>query len=304
MERGNNMAFGDMFKGSYYKEELDKANRRIAELEAAFTPEMQEADALKKMVFALYQEKAEIEASKDQLDRTIVEMNSTKVSLENDIEAKKKQVLTLDDEILLQEFGLYRPRYEFANTSEYKAKLDSIRNKQKNMIRSETAIDGNMNWTVNNSAAQGKKMIKDMQKLLLRAFNSDCDDAVSKVKYNNFDASLKKITSSRNAISKLGTVMNLSISPEYYDLKVEELTLSFEYQQKKQEEKEEQKAIREQLREEAKLQKEIEEARKNIEKEKKHYTNAFAKAEKEYAAAKTDDEKNALREKLEELQSH
>ena len=32
---------------------------------------------------------------------------------------------------------------------------------------------------------QGNKMIKDMQKLLLRAFNSECDDLISKVKYNS-----------------------------------------------------------------------------------------------------------------------
>lgn len=251
------MAFGDMFKGNYYKEELEKANQRIAELEAAFTPEMREVESINAHIKKLIAEKEDIEKSKELLDRTLVEMNSTKASLTNEITAKKKQILTLDDEILMQEFGIYKPRYEFASSSEYKSKLDTIRNRQKNMIRTEEAIIGTKNWTVNNSEAQGKKMVKDMQKLLLRAFNSDCDDAVSKVKYNNFDASLKKITSSRNAISKLGTIMNLSISQGYYNLKVEELTLAFEYQQKKQEEKEEQKALREQLREEAKLQKEI-----------------------------------------------
>ena len=36
-------------------------------------------------------------------------------------------------------------------------------------------------------------MVTDTQKLLLRAFNSECDELVSKVKYTNFDASLNKI---------------------------------------------------------------------------------------------------------------
>ena len=52
--------------------------------------------------------------------------------------------------------------------------------------------------------------------------------------------------------------MNISISSVYLDLKVKELRLAFEYQQKKQEEKEAQKAARAEMREAARLQKEIE----------------------------------------------
>lgn len=31
-----------------------------------------------------------------------------------------------------------------------------------------------------------------MQKLLLRAFNSECDETIGKVKYNNFETSKKR----------------------------------------------------------------------------------------------------------------
>lgn len=58
-------------------------------------------------------------------------------------------------------------------------------------------------------------------------------------------------------------------------MKVEELRLAFEYQQKKQEEKEAQKTARAELREAAKLQKEIEAQRKKIEKEQLHYQTAY-----------------------------
>lgn len=60
--------------------------------------------------------------------------------------------------------------------------------------------------------------------------------------------------------------MSVSITPTYLKFKLDELTLAFEYAQKKQEEKEAQKALREQMREEARLQKEIEEQRKNLRK--------------------------------------
>ena len=62
-------------------------------------------------------------------------------------------------------------------------------------------------------------------------------------------------------------MMSLYIAPNYINSKIEELTLAFEYQQKKQEEKEAQKAARAEMMEAAKLQKEIEAQRKKIEKE-------------------------------------
>ena len=55
--------------------------------------------------------------------------------------------------------------------------------------------------------------------------------------------------------------------------------MAHEYQVKKQEEKEALKEARARMREEAKLAKELEEARKNIEKEQKHYSNALKKIE-------------------------
>ena len=143
------------------------------------------------------------------------------------------------------------------------------------MIKNEIAIVGNINWTVDGSKAKGAKMVRDIQKLLLRAFNSECDEVVSRVSYANFDSSKSRIEKSYQSISNLGKVMKIEISYSYLQLKIQELTLAFEYKQKKQEEKEEQKILKAQLREEAKLQKEIEETRKKILKEQQHYQNAL-----------------------------
>lgn len=120
-------------------------------------------------------------------------------------------------------------------------------------------------------------MVTDTQKLLLRAFNNECDTIVSKVKYTNFDASLDRIYKSAETISKLGTVLGISVNQKYLALKVKELRLAFEYQQKKQEEKEELKAARTEQREQAKIQKELDDQRKKIEKEQTHYQTAFEK---------------------------
>lgn len=145
-------------------------------------------------------------------------------------------------------------------------------------------------------------MVADTQKLLLRAFNAECDDAIEHVRYSNLEASEKKIERSRDAISKLGEIMSIRITSDYYQLKLEELYLAFEYQEKKQEEKEEQKEARARLREEQKLAREIEEERKKLEKEQKHYQNALKQLKMQIEEAPKE-EKAALAAKKEELEN-
>ena len=213
---------------------------------------------------------AELEVKKEKLEK---EINR----LEMSVGKLKKDAVFFEDALIYQDFGLYTPRYNFITAEEYKIKLEQIRTKQKEMIKRDTAIAGAKTWTVDGSKSKGEKMIKDMKKLFLRAFNSDCEDTISKVKYNNYEMSVKKIRQSAESIEKLGKMMSLYITSNYINSKIDELHLAFEYQLKKQEEKEAQKIARAELREAARLQKEIEEQRKKVEKEQTHYQTALNK---------------------------
>lgn len=258
------MGIMDIFNAGKIKKE----NEGLKEL---LTPEMQDAATLNAHII-------ELEAKKEKLEKTADRLSAS-------IEAMKKEAIFFEDAITYQEFGLYTPRYNFVSSEEYKAALDKTRANQKAMIKNDTAIAGSKTWTVDGSRSKGNKMVKDMKKLFLRAFNSDCEDVISKVKYSNYDMSLKKIQQSASSIQKLGTMMALYITPNYINSKIEELRLAFEYQQKKQEEKEAQKAARAEMREAAKLQKEIAEQRKKMEKEQTHYQTAYEKLLKQLDAA-------------------
>ena len=201
------------------------------------TPEMRDAQTVRIMLRDLENERQGLQNQLTNIKNDISIQTGRYNDLERQIQQKRTELIDLDDEILVQEFGLYRPHYEFANSLDYKEKLAEIRSKQKAMIKEKRAVSGNTAWQVNGSASQGKKMVSDTQKLLLRAFNTECDEVIGKVKYTNFDASLNRIYKSAETISKLGTIMNIAINKPYLDLKVQELRLAFEYQQKKQEEK-------------------------------------------------------------------
>ena len=144
-------------------------------------------------------------------------------------------------------------------------------------------------------------MVTDTQKLLLRAFNNECDDLVAKVKYTNFDASLNKMYKSSEAISKLGSIMSISITQIYLDTKVKELRLAFEYQIKKQQEKEELQAARAEQREQAKVERELAEERKKLDKEQTHYQTAYEKIQKQL---EMDPDNAELQQKEKEISQH
>lgn len=213
-----------------------------------------------------------------ELTKQINTLQSKKEILENQINElcsnileKKKQIIELDDEILYQSFGLYTPIYDLMNSSMYKERIKLCRNEQRDMIKNKYAAYCFTNWTVNNSIREGKKMTNRNIQQILRCFNNECDYLISKVKYNNIDAIKNKIEKSFNDLNKLNEINSIEISQKYLDLKIEELQLCYEYEQKKQEEKEILKQERETAREQTKLLKEIEEVRKKIKKEQEHY---------------------------------
>ncbi len=255
------MSLLDIFHISKIKEENET-------LKSLMTPELQNAVNLTNHIKELQNQEAA-------LNQSIAEKNTTLLSLDNEIADRKKLIISFNDDISVQDFALYQPRYSFANSTQYKDRLAQIRDKQKDMIRANAAATGDFTLLFNNSKAQGTKVVKDMQKLLIRAFNSECDEVINNVKYNNYDMSFRKITNSANQIAKLGQMLKICITTDYYNLKIEELQLALEFQIKKQEEKEEQRQLRAEERERVRLERELEEQRKKIEKEQSHYQKAL-----------------------------
>lgn len=158
------------------------------------------------------------------------EAKSELLSTKKRLAEVKNELIETEEAALLQSFGLYTPHFEFARADNYKARLLEIRARQKDAVKDGLAVTGNTTWSIDGSQTRGRKMVADIQKLLLRAFNAECDDIVEHVRYNNIESSEKRITASRDAISKLGQIMGIGITAGYYRMKIDELHLSFEWQ--------------------------------------------------------------------------
>lgn len=211
----------------------------------------------------------------------------------------RKSIVATEDLALLQEAGIYRYRHPLTDVVAYQKELASIEEQIKAMTRKDGgAVLATTSWTVNGSAAQGRTMVRDFSKLMLRAFNAEADNLVRGLKPYKLAAAIDRLAKVAEVIERLGKTMQIRISPPYLKLRVRELELTSDFLQKEAEEKEAERVERERLREERKVQLEIERERARLEKERQHYTNAL-----EALVAKGDDAGAArLREQLGDVQ--
>lgn len=294
------MGILDTFKGNEYKRQLEEASAKIAELEALLTPEMREALSIQEKIKQLNAQKNSLDDVID-AQRELEAARERKVrELDAKIKEKESQLVTFDDAILVQDFGLYEPRFDFASSTQFKDRLKQCRDRQKEQIKRINKSTESTQWTVNGSAAKGRKMVKETTKLLLRAYNGECDEIVRKVKTTNVNKSIEQVYKTAETINKLGSTMGISIPRSFMQLKEEEVRLAYEFAQQKEREKEALREAREREREERKLAQEIAAERKKLEKERKQYLAAYKEITDRLKTA-SEDELAALEEKAAEL---
>ncbi|HBF7486535.1 TPA: DUF4041 domain-containing protein [Clostridioides difficile] len=201
------------------------------------------------------------------------DINTTLKNKKEELKRLSEELIQTEDEVLLQSFGLYNPKYDFENSDEYMKKLKEIREMQKLLIRNKTGVKYSDSWTVDGSVQKGRTMTNQNIKTALKLFNSECDIAMSKVSFKNIDSIEKRIRKAFTDTNKLNTSNKVSIKENYLNLKIDELYLYYEYLQMKEEEKEEQRALREQMKEEALVQKEIENQKRKLKKEELQFKN-------------------------------
>jgi len=235
--------------------------------------------------------------------RILKEVESGEVSLraaetlrkdvENKIQALQLALKPLEEEADLRSVGFYKPHYQFEHVESYEAELERIHELQKGMLKNKAAAVCSAEWRVNGSLVEGKKQIKDTLKLILRAFNAESDAAVAKVRFNNILIMEARIRKSWEVLNDLVDVQKCRIVVEYLDLKLQELHLVYEYEERVQKDKEEQRLIRERMRDEEIARREIEKARAEAEEEEAQYQEALLRAR--------DEAEKAVGEKQEKL---
>ena len=276
--------------------EIAKENRKLEEIQT----KINEADADYKSRKEAYEK-----TLKDFKDLTDIQSEITRENQKlNEIKAKTNEMAlgyknkrTLYDKLLnginsLEEnleiisYGLYKPHFDFDTSEEYQKRILTNHQRQKQLLKDKTASACSKEWIVEGDKKKGAEMIARNTKLALRAFNSECDGAILKAKWNNVSKMEDRIEKAYEEINKLVAPLNIKITNKYFSLKLEELHLVYERQEKLYQEREEQKLLREQIKEEEKAMKEFKAAKKAAENEERQCQKSLDEARKKIETVK------------------
>lgn len=270
---GCDEAFADL---TAKHEEFCEKYRSVIDVDA-------EANRIRASLAALGQERERV--SEENRNRQ-VELNRQYEAARLVYERLKAEVATVEENLEDISFGIYKPHYDFQTSEEFKRHIEENRDLLKRYIKDGRAAVCAVEWSVGNSRREGERMQKQYTKLLLRAFNGECDAAIAKVAWNNIARMEERIKKAFSAINDLGGVMKVSITGAYLSLKLAELRLQYEYEEKKHLEIEEQRLIKEQMREEERAQRELEKAQLEARADEERFEKALEKARVEIGKAK------------------
>lgn len=207
------------------------------------------------------------------------------------------EIIQLDDEKILQEVGIYRYHHPLENAELYRARLDALAKRIADAVKADCAIERSSTFSFDGSLAKGQAMASDLGRLMLRAYNAEADNTIRSLRVGNVVTAKRRLEASREAIAKLGRLMEMRICDSFHELRLEEVELAADYAKKKQQEREAAKEDRERLREQRKVELELAEERERLDKERAHIAAALRKLE---AAGEVDGE---LEQRLVEIDS-
>ena len=146
--------------------------------------------------------------SKKEIEKTTKESEELKKKYTSNREIYKKlmeELAILNSDMEMVEFGFYKPHFEFETSEEYKEEIKKSRAKQKDLIRNKEAIKCFTEWEVGGSRVAGRATENQYMRLMMRAFNNECDASILKVKWNNVSTMETRIEKAFEVINKLGT---------------------------------------------------------------------------------------------------
>ena len=119
-----------------------------------------------KSVDDLAQEIERLKAEYEGLKDTYTRARETYTKLLEDTSRVEDELSTLKEEQSFAiEYGVYAPHFDFDTSEDYKIKISSIRQEQKEQIKSGSAVVGGNGITWNGSAAKGKEMVDRFKSL-------------------------------------------------------------------------------------------------------------------------------------------
>lgn len=233
--------------------------------------------------------------------KDILKLDDELKKRQSELKALQKEVIVLNDDLDLQEYGFFERKYKFSDSTKYKEELETLRKRQKQLVKDKKAGVIVRPILLDNSKSKGRAMQNQLIKAMIRGFNGEVDAHLVKVTATNLSKKVDAVVKSFNQLNKMYSRNLVCLSNDYLELKISELQLAVEYELQKLEEKELLREQRAKEREDKKLQAELAAKRKQIEKDRKHFKQMLDNVE-ELLKTANEEEKEKLNLQLAEYQ--
>ena len=246
---------------------------------------------------------ANADEEKERVEADVKGLTAERESLASKVVGLRREYRHLTDEVTLAETGFYECRYHHDTSAAFKTALAANQKRQKEMLKGNSAAlcTGQIGVT-----KAEREQVDKLLSLMLRAFNGECDAAVAKVRYNNYEQLRNRVERAFVTINKLGGLQGCEVAKWFLMLKVEELQLTCEHAMKFQAEKEEQREIKEQMRQDALVARDRERATQEALDEERRRWIDVEKARRDFEAARAEqksaEEQESLRQRVSELE--
>ncbi|MEA3030334.1 MAG: hypothetical protein QOG13_1659 [Sphingomonadales bacterium] len=263
--------------------ELEQTQRQLEQTLRDLAGTQQELGGLNERFAGIVnadEEEARVRAATEDSARQLEALKASYLEKKAVYDRLLQEIAIFDERLSFAEMGVYEPHFDFSDSDEYKEEIRTARELQKTLIAAKTAVYCTTNWTVDGSSAKGQTMTNRNIRLTLRAFNNECEAAIANTRWNNVNAMEKRILHAQDQIDKMNASNAIVISPQFVELKLQELYLTHEYRERLKAEREERAEAGRLAREEQRLLRDLEEA----EEEETHYARLLEKAKAEAAA--------------------
>ena len=288
--------------------ELDTVNKMLEDAAQQLSALDKDTEALQQLKRREDSIESDIAERQSELTELGLQSNAEKQKLEeietqlHDVQSKLDLYSRIDE---FTEYGHFEiPEYLYETSQRFAEEIEEIRSQQRSLISDKKAVEVPSDTEISDNKTQNNRILNGQVKLMLSAFNIECDLLIGKVSASNYSRTLERIEKSANSLEKSAASLHCGFNIEYVELKFEECTLQYQFKLRKQEEQEEQRRIREQIREEEKARREYEAALRKAEEEERLYRELLVKArlELEYTSvAEREEAERKIRELEEKL---
>lgn len=179
-----------------------------------------------------------LELNTKQLEVNANQINQGSIECEKlDEEAKiKKQELhqlmskidlyvRLDDFV---EYGFFEePEYLYETSLRFAEEIKRIRGKQKELIKNKAAVTYPESTLISDNKTYNNQILGGQVKLMLAAFNIECDTLISKISPSNFSRTLERIDNLATTLEKSAATLFCGFNSDYVELKFEECKFQY-----------------------------------------------------------------------------